>query len=270
MTDKLGQGGSTGTETAPPAGSPAGYAELEARIQERLRARQAMGVAKAAVYDDQTGDIIRRACAPGSTCVDVGAAVGEILARMVDAVPDGRHYAFEPVPDWAADLRRRFPDVNVIEAAVSDVTGNATFELVTASPFFSGLRPQPYPMADPGVKKIDVRTVTLNEAVPADVPVSFLKIDVEGAEVQVLRGADRLLSRDHPVIVFEHGGLYITREYGTTTDDLWTIVADDLDYSMYTMAGWLADEPPLTKRDFRKAMSKGEFQFVAAIARAGR
>lgn len=38
---------------------------------------------------------------------------------------------------------------------------------------------------------------------PEDVPIAFLKIDVEGAEAAVLRGAARLLGRDKPVVVFE-------------------------------------------------------------------
>jgi FkbM family methyltransferase len=254
-----------GTEIAASAESPAGYTEIEAKILAKVLARSE---SQAAVYDGLTEDIIRRVCAPGQNCVDVGAAVGVILGQIVAAAPDGRHYAFEPIPQWAADLRRGFPGVNVIEAAASDVTGDATFSLVTASPFFSGLRPQRYPFADPGVKKITVRTVTLSEAIPADVPVSFLKIDVEGAEIQVLRGADQLLSRDHPVIVFEHGGKYATREYGTTTHDLWAILVDQHGYSVYRMADWLAGQPALTADEMLLDVSHGEFQFVAATSPA--
>jgi hypothetical protein len=55
-----------------------------------------------------------------SCCVDVGAHTGDLLAQMVRLAPRGRHWAFEPLPHLAADLRQRFPTVEVREAALSD------------------------------------------------------------------------------------------------------------------------------------------------------
>lgn len=264
MTNGPAREQAAGTQSTKTGDSPAWFAEFEAKVESAIRTQHKQGMAKAVVYDQLTGDIIQRVCTSGSTCVDVGAAVGEIVRQITEAAPDGQHYAFEPVPKWAADLRRNFPGVHVIEAAASDTTGSASFELVTASPFFSGLRPQPYPFDDPAIEKITVRTVRLDEAIPSDVTVSFLKIDVEGAEVQVLRGADRLLRHDQPVIVFEHGGSTTTHEYGTTSYDLWELLVQDLSYSIYGMAGWLAGEPPLSDDQFRLGLSHGEYQFVAA------
>jgi FkbM family methyltransferase len=266
VTDELYRQRSAGTPITAPTGSANRRVWIQARVQGVIQARNRRHGAKkkANSYDKLTKDVIRRVCTRGSTCVDVGAAVGKILRQIVNAAPDGQHYAVEPIPTWAAKLRRKFPAVHVIEAAASDVQGDARYSLVITNPFYSGLRPRPYPSANDVVKPITVQTVRLDDAIPADQPVSFLKIDVEGGEVQVFRGAQDLLRRDHPIIVFEHGGVNITREYGTTSKDLWSILSDDLGYSVYCMADWLTGQPPLTQKQFLLAQRDGEFQFVAA------
>ena len=53
-----------------------------------------------------------------ANCVDVGANVGDVLAEMVQIAPLGHHVAFEPLPELASVLTRRFPDVEVRNAAV--------------------------------------------------------------------------------------------------------------------------------------------------------
>ena len=47
-----------------------------------------------------------------ANCIDVGANVGEILEEIVRVAPRGRHIAYEPLPDHAADLAKRFPGVD--------------------------------------------------------------------------------------------------------------------------------------------------------------
>ena len=224
-----------------------------------------VGQRKAEVYDRLTREVIERACGPRTTGVDVGAAVGEILGQIVAAAPQGRHHAFEPVPRWAAALRRDFPGVHVWEAAASDAEGTATFSVVTSSPFQSGLRPRATLLdSDEQIELVTVRTARLDDVIPADDPVGFLKIDVEGAEVQVLRGAAGLIRRCRPVVVLEHGGLEFTKTFGTTTDDLWSVLVDELGYALYDMAGWLAGRDPLRRADLARALLTMEFQFVAA------
>jgi hypothetical protein len=50
---------------------------------------------------------------------------------------------------------------------------------------------------------VSCRLATLDEEVPKRIRVAFLKVDVEGHELQVFRGAARVLSRDAPVLLFE-------------------------------------------------------------------
>jgi FkbM family methyltransferase len=56
---------------------------------------------------------------------------------MVALAPEGHLFAFEPIPDLANSLRRCFPQVHVHDCALSDHTGEATFQHVKNDPAYS-------------------------------------------------------------------------------------------------------------------------------------
>src|SRR4051794_9247341 len=134
-------------------------------------------------------------------CIDVGAHQGDVLTHMVRLAPHGRHLAYEPLPDTAASLRRDFPEVDVRNAALGDTTGELPFVHVTNSPAYSGLRERELP---PGAvtTKIPVRVERLDDVLPDGFQPDFVKVDVEGAELQVFRGALETLRRFRPTIWF--------------------------------------------------------------------
>jgi hypothetical protein len=80
-------------------------------------------------YDRETIAIMARVLTPASNCVDIGASEGSILRHMVALAPDGRHYAFEPLPGKASVLRAAFPTVEVLELALSDSPGRSCQEV---------------------------------------------------------------------------------------------------------------------------------------------
>lgn len=89
-------------------------------------------------YDQLTVDVMERVLGPRSNCIDAGAARGDLLREMVRLAPEGTHYAFEPVPQQAAALKKMFPTVYVEELALGDANGTAKFRHVLDSPFNSG------------------------------------------------------------------------------------------------------------------------------------
>lgn len=146
--------------------------------------------------------------APGGVFYDVGANIGFLTvigARL--AGPAGRVYAFEPVPANVDAVRRnvalnRFDNVEVVEVALSNRSG--TGELALAA--YSGgsvLADAGTPPDQAGV--LSVRLACIDELVEQGGlrPPTFVKIDVEGAELAVLEGMARTAVRHRPVILCE-------------------------------------------------------------------
>jgi FkbM family methyltransferase len=156
--------------------------------------------------------------AEDSDCIDVGAHQGDVLADMVRLAPRGRHLAYEPLPHLAGTLAERFPDVDVRNAALSDAAGETSFVHVVSNPAYSGLRERSYPGHEK-LETITVRTERLDDVLPEGMAPAFLKVDVEGAELQVFRGAQETLARFRPVVFFEHGK-GAADHYGTRSGDL--------------------------------------------------
>ena len=152
--------------------------------------------------------------------------------QMAAAVgPEGRVYAFEPL-DANADLLERsiaengFGDrVRFQRAAVGAASGTATLTFPVETLNSGGaylLRDGSAPLA--GNRKQDVPLVAL-DALELRRPVRFIKMDVEGAEPQVLRGAARILRDDKPVILSELHPTQLERASGITADQFLAQIA---------------------------------------------
>jgi FkbM family methyltransferase len=141
-----------------------------------------------------------------SNCIDVGAHRGIILEQMVRLAPEGRHIAFEPYPGHGPELASRFPTVDVRSTALFNETGRRPFRARADDPALSGL-------ANPDEEQPEVDIARLDDALPEGYRPALIKIDVEGAEYQVLEGATETLRRHRPVVAFEHS--LNCRYYGT-------------------------------------------------------
>ncbi len=197
------------------------------------------------LYDRQTADIMRRALGSTGTLVDVGCHAGKFMDLALEIAPSARHFGFEPLPDFAAGLVRRYadrPNVTISDVALSDVEGEATFVHNVDIPSHSGLRERSYPLPDTRRQTIAVRTRPL-DAIIAGLPVAMIKIDVEGAELLVLRGARETLRRCHPVVVFEFG-LGAADHYGTTPADVHALFAE-AGMGVFTLDAMLDGGAPL-------------------------
>lgn len=214
-------------------------------------------------YDRQTVEVVKHLLRPDSSCVDVGAHNGTILRTMLELSPRGTHFAFEPLPHFAARLRAAFPTVRVHEVALSDYSGQATFIHVANDAAYSGLRPRIYDRPDPDLQPITVTVTRLDDVIPPDQPVAFVKIDVEGGEFHALRGAVRTIRRCRPVIVFEAGSKS-TGQYGVDPEEVFELITVQLGCHLSTMQRWLAGRPPYGEAEFCEDWKTGaEFYFIA-------
>ena len=218
-------------------------------------------------YDSETIAVMKRTLRKDSNCIDIGCHSGKILKEMVKSAPDGVHYAFEPLPDfyqhlvatYPADL---YPTVNLRELALSDVAGETSFRHVVSAPAYSGFKPRRYDRQE-DIQQIRVRTDLLDSVVPPELPIHFVKIDVEGAELQVLKGAVKTLRKNKPVIVFEHG-LGGSDYYGTSPEEVYDLLAEVCGLYVSLMKRWLRNERPLTRVEFsNQYYSHANHYFIA-------
>jgi FkbM family methyltransferase len=144
---------------------------------------------------------------PGDVYVDVGANYGT-YALPIAQDRSVRVIAVEPQPQLAEALRRSvaanaFPNVDVIEAALSDYEGGG----VLATGAGSGSATFHHQRQAFGSAMINVPVMRLDD-LAAELNLNrldCLKIDVEGAEIDVLKGGAATIARHHPAIVFEVG-----------------------------------------------------------------
>jgi FkbM family methyltransferase len=146
--------------------------------------------------------LLERLCLPGRTFVDVGAHIGSVIDGVRRHSRPGAIHAVEAIPEKAAALRRRFPGIIVHGCAIGEAAGEARF-FVAAHSGYSSLDPA-LSARGVGVREIRVPVERLDALVHAD-GVDVVKIDVEGAELGVLRGADALVAASRPSILFESG-----------------------------------------------------------------
>ncbi len=137
--------------------------------------------------------------------VDVGANVGlyaDLFSKRARSV-----VAFEPHPRCAAHLRKlALPRCEVIEAAVSDMPGRLTLRVPIvgggeAAALGSIDRANDFGGADAVAHEVEV--TTLDAALEGRGSVGFIKIDGEGHELAVVRGAEAIIGRDRPVFLIE-------------------------------------------------------------------
>jgi FkbM family methyltransferase len=146
--------------------------------------------------------VIAQALGPGGVGIDVGANVGTVSAMMVRASPEARHLLVEPVQELAQGLVDRFPTCEVVTAVCGAEVRRADFVVAVDRPTRSSVDAS---MAATG-GRVEVRSlpqVTLDEIAVGRHP-RFVKIDVEGGELAVLRGARSMMREERPTIVFEH------------------------------------------------------------------
>lgn len=183
---------------------------------------------------------------PGDHFVDVGANVGVFSTLVGTRIPGVRITAVEPFPPVRADLEANLAlnnlEISVVGSAVSDAEGEATFEVLDRD-VLNRLAPSGSEGARRG---ITVPVTTLDHLVGDDPP-ALIKIDVEGAELSVMRGAETLMSAASPVLLFEHSGH--SEHFGVSATDMRSFLTAH-GYTIYLLDGdltpWHSDLQPPT------------------------
>jgi FkbM family methyltransferase len=191
-------------------------------------------------------------------CIDVGAHQGAVLREMLRCAPRGRHIAYEPIPQLYARLVQEFPGVDVRCAALSNTAGSSPFKYVRSNPGYSGLRERHYP-GEEDIETIEVRLDRLDDVLPEGFAPALIKIDVEGAEREVIEGALRTIATHKPLVLFEHGRGG-AEHYGTRPEHIFDLLCLEAGLRIFDLEG----DGPYDLQRFVDTFESGErWNFVA-------
>jgi FkbM family methyltransferase len=167
-----------------------------------------------AVSDRHERRLLQSFLAPGMVMADVGANIGiysRFFSRLVG--PSGQVHAFEPAPDNFAHLRETTRDLaNIVinQAAVGERSGTVTLFISDTL----NVDHQTYDSGE-GRRGVDVPLVALDEYFPAGCKLDFIKIDVQGFEMSVFKGASRVLADNADIGILTEFWPYGLRNAGS-------------------------------------------------------
>jgi len=214
-------------------------------------------------YDRLTQRIIFEELDSSANCVDVGCHKGEILDVLLQSSPKGKHFGFEPIPSFFKNLEESYKKrATIYPYALSNEEGETYFNFVKNAPAYSGIKERSYKTKSPEIEKIKVDKRTLDGVIPIDLAIDFIKIDVEGGEFDVLKGAQRILSDHHPLLIFEFGN-GASEFYKAEPADFFEFLNRN-GYQIYTLDRFVGAKNELTIQEFELAYSTGsDYYFVA-------
>lgn len=174
---------------------------------------------------EQISQIVQR----GNTVIDCGAYVGIYTIALAKLIGDDGHvYAFEPTQETRQVLKRHVHlnrvdrSVTIEPIAISDSTGEVTlwasgvnagnslnYESAVINEKYTGIDTMPY---------VINQTTLDNYCFSKNIIPSVIKIDVEGAELKVLYGAKRILSKYRPFIFLEMHPFHLPKSGGNSDE----------------------------------------------------
>jgi len=215
-------------------------------------------------YEPETLELILRHLRSGDVFVDVGANIGVFTlpgSRRVG--PNGRVIAAEASKDIYAYLQRNVEanganQVTVLNCAICNSTGSVPFYPAPKEKFGMGSLGEQF-----GAKPVDVPARTLDKVLEevAVEHVAVIKVDVEGFEVSVFRGAEKLLrGKEPPLVVFEFCDWAEARVPGGRIGDSQRLLLE-YGYSIWRLADFLKGRAPI-----REPLTTGFAMLVACRA----
>jgi len=221
-------------------------------------------------YEANTVELVRRITRPGMVALDIGANVGyytRLLSTLVES--SGHVLAFEPHPRSFALLRQntvRLNNISLIEMAVGHIEGRATLYDSLSESGGSSLRYDARQVAD--LRAVH-RGQALAPRIVEDLPtatysvkttsvdsylserhireVNIVKIDIEGAELDALRGMEEIVQRSKQMAMFIELNPRTLRQFDSGPLELWSKLCDmNFEIMAINRKGRLT---PLTNRD---------------------
>ena len=192
---------------------------LEIRLRRSQRIERLMW---AGAYEPRLVALLKKILKPSMTVFDVGANIGYLAAIAAGLTGEGGCvHAFDPNPDCYACLKLNlgaFSQASAHQLAISDYVGTLPLYLSENSEEqgWGSL------LKDSATVRqtMDVAVTTIDDFVAkfGIRRVDLVKIDIEGNEIHALRGAKKLIERDHPAIIAELNATCLARDDAKPSD----------------------------------------------------
>jgi FkbM family methyltransferase len=237
---------------------------LAKNILRRLCIALGIDITKNIYYDRLTQKIVQRLFKKDFNVIDIGAHKGEMIELFLKHAPDGKHIAFEPLPNLYKNLVFKYSNkLQLYDIALSNESRETSFVYVKNAPAYSGLQKRRYDIAHPELETINVQTKKLDDVVLIDYKIDFIKIDVEGAELLVLEGGINLLQKYKPYVLFEFGKGG-SDYYGATPEAMYSLLVNNIALKLFTLKDFLSNKESLTLEKFKAYFENNkEYYFLA-------
>ncbi|WP_036047335.1 FkbM family methyltransferase [Bradyrhizobium sp. Tv2a-2] len=180
--------------------------------------------------------LIRQHVRSADTVCDIGANKGSFVFWLSRWCRNGRVVAFEPQPQFAQLVARlasdlKLDNVTVEQKAAFSKPGQADLFVPKGHSPGASLVSKTVGASD--FETISVPMVRLDDYFAQHEQISFMKVDVEGAELDVFKGAERILREQSPLLIFECESRHLD---GTRVEDVFAYL-NALGYAGYFVAG---------------------------------
>ena len=176
-------------------------------------------------YEIQFASALANAVTPGFVCLDIGGWHG-FYSGVMALAGASQVVVFEPLPANCGRIRRLIElnprlSIELIEAAVADRASTAQFQVMSQESM-GKLAESPFQRGQRSSEEISVRLVALDELLAQGriAAPSVIKVDVEGGELLVLRGAAKLLREHQPTLFMELHSPELARDCRTFLEEL--------------------------------------------------
>ncbi len=175
-------------------------------------------------YEPVETALVQNTVEENGCVLDIGANIGYftmLLAKLVG--PNGHVYSYEPIPHLheklaASVAENSFSHVHLNECALSNENGRFSMIYLPHARNAGGSFLNTQNESLKGHGTLEVQTRKLDDLEFPDT-ISFIKMDAEGAEVNIIRGGERLLTAEHPKILSEIHPAQLLRVSNATADD---------------------------------------------------
>lgn len=173
---------------------------------------------------DQEFEVLPLILNPQSVVLDIGANLGEYTYFFQEIIQVKEVIAFEPIPELFNNLKILFPKIQVYPFAVSSHASVRDLFI----PYIDSIKYETRAKLDllPEINEtknesIRVQTIALDSFFDASTSkIDFIKIDIEGHELHAIRGAEKIILRDYPILMVEIEHRHHPQEFHAVIDEI--------------------------------------------------